>query len=283
MATREINDNSSSADILALYWEEIRDNKPCSREEEIALFERVKEGDTEAVEEIVKANLRFVVSVAREFCPKDGPLLMDLISEGNLGLLTAVEKFDPARGFKFITYAVWWIRQAILKSLPQETRAARIPMSHVYDNKLVERKTGKLGQQLGRWPSQQEVADEMEMTPERLKNAIDATNNDMSLDAPAFDEDDTPVIESFAPEVHYDQVDNEKLMGLLNESLQELDDRESNIVSEYFGLAQGDGKTLEEIGGDLGITRERVRQLRNRALSKMKDHFQDSEFDMSVN
>ena len=132
-----------SLDILATYWEEIRENKPCSRAEEADLFARIKDGDRSAVDEIVEANLRFVVSIAREFCPKDGPLLMDLIAEGNLGLLSAIDKFDPSRGFKFITYAVWWIRQAILKSLPQHTRAARIPMSHVYDNKQVEKKAAQ--------------------------------------------------------------------------------------------------------------------------------------------
>lgn len=272
-----------SVDILATYWEEIRENKPCSRAEEADLFARIKDGDRSAVDEIVEANLRFVVSIAREFCPKDGPLLMDLIAEGNLGLLSAIDKFDPSRGFKFITYAVWWIRQAILKSLPQHTRAARIPMSHVYDNKQVEKKAAQMGQDLGRWPSQEEIAEKMEMTPDRLRNAMDATNRDLSLDAPAFDEDDTPVIESFALESHYEQVDNKGIMDALNESFKDLDERESTIVTQYFGLGQGDGKTLEEIGGELGVTRERVRQLRNRALAKMREHFDESDFDMAIN
>ena len=277
------SDRKESIDILATYWEEIRDNKPCSRAEESALFERIKDGDRSAVDEIVEANLRFVVSIAREFCPKDGPLLMDLIAEGNLGLLTAIDKFDPSRGFKFITYAVWWIKQAILKSLPQQTRAARIPMSHVYDGKQVDKRASEMGQSLGRWPSQQEISEEMDMTPDRLRNAMDAANRDLSFDAPVFDEDDTPVIESFALESHYEQVDNKGIMDALNESFQELDERESTIVTEYFGLGQGDGKTLEEIGGELGVTRERVRQLRNRALAKMRDHFDESEFDMAIN
>ena len=272
-----------SVDILATYWEEIRENKPCSRAEEADLFARIKDGDRSAVDEIVEANLRFVVSIAREFCPKDGPLLMDLIAEGNLGLLSAIDKFDPSRGFKFITYAVWRIRQAILKSLPQHTRAARIPMSHVYDNKQVEKKAAQMGQDLGRWPSQEEIAEKMEMTPDRLRNAMDATNRDLSLDAPAFDEDDTPVIESFALESHYEQVDNKGIMDALNESFKDLDERESTIVTQYFGLGQGDGKTLEEIGGELGVTRERVRQLRNRALAKMREHFDESDFDMAIN
>ncbi len=277
------SEKRESLDILATYWEEIRENKPCSRSEEADLFARIKDGDRSAVDEIVEANLRFVVSIAREFCPKDGPLLMDLIAEGNLGLLSAIDKFDPNRGFKFITYAVWWIRQAILKSLPQHTRAARIPMSHVYDNKQVEKKAAQMGQDLGRWPSQQEIAEEMEMTPDRLRNAMDAVNRDLSLDAPAFDEDDTPVIESFALESHYEQVDNKGIMDALNESFNDLDERESTIVTQYFGLGQGDGKTLEEIGGELGVTRERVRQLRNRALSKMREHLEESDFDMAIN
>ncbi len=277
------NDKRESVDILSTYWEEIRENKPCTRLEESALFERIKNGDRTAVDAIVEANLRFVVSIAREFCPKDGPVLMDLIAEGNLGLLNAIDKFDPSRGFKFITYAVWWIRQAILKSLPQQSRAARIPMSHVYDNKQVEKRASEMGQDLGRWPSQQEIAEEMEMTPDRLRNAMDAANRDLSLDAPAFDEDDTPVIESFAPESHYEQIDNKGIMDALNESFKELDERESVIVSQYFGLGQGNGKTLEEIGSELGVTRERVRQLRNRALAKLREHFDESEFDMAIN
>ncbi len=236
------------------------------------------------MEKLISANLRFVVSVAREYCPQDGPLLMDLIAEGNVGLIKAVHKFDETRGFKFITYAVWWIRQAILKALPRDFRAARLPMSHIHDLHAVEKGMAELGQGLGRQPTLFEIADQMEMTPDRLRNAMAAGQQDMSFDAPLFEGEDTPTIEAFAIAGDGDQgVDQEELVGALEQSLRALNAREALIISEYFGLEGSEGKTLEEIGNELGVTRERVRQLRNRALKKMRAHFDDWQIELSAN
>jgi len=282
---REVRDNkkSGSSDILDVYWEEIKNNQPLKRKEEIELFAKIRSGDQDALEKLVKANLRFVVSVAREYCPQDGPLLMDLIAEGNMGLIRAVNKFDETRGFKFITYAVWWIRQAILKALPRDFRAAGLPMSHIHDQHAVERETSELSQTLGRQPTFFEVSDRMDMTSDRLRNAMEAGLQDMSLDAPLFEGEETPTLEAFAIGDDNNGVDPEELVEVLSESLQTLEPREVQIINDYFGLEGASCKTLEEIGGEMGVTRERVRQLRNRALQKMRSHLETLEFEVFNN
>ncbi len=229
-------DKSGSNDILDVYWDEIKNNQPLKRQEEIELFARIRSGDQEALENLVKANLRFVVSVAREYCPQDGPLLMDLIAEGNMGLIRAVNKFDETRGFKFITYAVWWIRQAILKALPRDFRATRLPMSHIHDQHAVERETAELSQTLGRQPTFFEVSDRMDMTSDRLRNALEAGLQDMSLDAPLFEGEDTPTIEAFAIGSDDASMDPEELVEVLSASLRVLEPREMQIINDYFGL-----------------------------------------------
>ena len=281
---RTIKEKKSSNNILDLYWQEIKDNQPLKRREESEIFVLIRQGDEEALEKLINANLRFVVRVAREYCPQDGPLLMDLIAEGNMGLIKAVHKFDETRGFKFITYAVWWIRQAILKALPRDFRAARLPMSHIHDLHAVEKGMAVLSQYLGRKPTLFEIADQMEMTPDRLRNAMAADQRDMSFDAPLFEDEGTPTIEAFAVVGNDDNgMDQEELVGALEQSLRTLDTREAQIINEYFGLEDSDGKTLEAIGNELGITRERVRQLRNRALKKMRAHFDDWQIELSAN
>ena len=279
----KVKKSGNSSDILDVYWEEIKNNQPLKRQEEIELFARIRRGDKGALETLVNANLRFVVSVAREYCPQDGPLLMDLIAEGNMGLIRAVNKFDETRGFKFITYAVWWIRQAILKALPRDFRAARLPMSHIHDQHAVERETAHLSQVLGRQPTLYEISDCMDMTSDRLRNAMEAGLQDMSLDAPLFDGEDTPTLEAFAIGGDDVVIDQEELVEVLGESLRKLEPREMQIISEYFGLEGGSCKTLEEIGSEMGVTRERVRQLRNRALQKMRSHLEELEFEVSAN
>lgn len=281
---REVRNNKKggSSDILDVYWDEIKNNQPLKRQEEIELFARIRSGDQDALERLVKANLRFVVSVAREYCPQDGPLLMDLIAEGNMGLIRAVNKFDETRGFKFITYAVWWIRQAILKALPRDFRAARLPMSHIHDQHAVERETSELSQTLGRQPTFFEVSDRMDMTSDRLRNALEAGLQDMSLDAPLFEVEETPTLEAFAIDAD-SAIDPEELVEVLSDSLRVLEPREMQIISDYFGLEGASCKTLEEIGGEMGVTRERVRQLRNRALQKMRSHLETLEFEVSIN
>lgn len=263
-------------DPIELYWRDIKDAQPLSRADEVAYFKRAKAGDEEARQVLVQANLRFVVSVAREY--KDyGLSLIELVSEGNFGLLEAVKRFDETRGFKFITYAVWWIRQAILKSIAEHSKIARPPMSQVNDLQKVEKRMGILAQQLGRVPTFEEIANSAEISINRTYNALLIGQSDVSLDAPAFDDDDEPLVsnlcdENGATEAEYDR---RVLTQTLHECLNVLDKREDHIIRSYFGLDGQSDMTLEQIGSNLGLTRERVRQLRDRALSKIRGHCGD--------
>ena len=275
---------SPNCEIIDLYWKEIKDNKPLSRVDECRLFAQMRDGDRSAYEQLIQANLRFVVRVAREHCPEDGPLLMDLIAEGNMGLLRAIESYDETRGFKFITYAVWWIRQAIRKAAPQAKRVAKLPMSHVNDMHMVEKQTAVLSQQMGRLPTLGEVAEVVAMSPERLLNAMEAGHQDMSLDAPVFEDGEQPLYAAFAVEDEgFGKIEQEGVMRSLAEGLDLLDEREERIIKDYFGLVDNDTMTLEEIGEEMGVTRERVRQLRNRALAKMRAYFAEWQIELSAN
>ena len=256
---------------IDLYWRDIKGAEPLSREKEVEFFRRAKAGDEKARQALVLANLRFVVSVAREY--KDyGLSLIELISEGNIGLMKAVKRFDETRGFKFITYAVWWIRQAILKALAEQGRIARPPMSQINDLQKVEKESGLLAQQLGRAPTFEEIAARVDLSLERTRNAFAASQQDVSLDAPAFPDEETTLMQVFAsaePGIDEHFADNEVRQTVAS-CLEILDSRESQIVRAYFGLDDTEPMTLEEIGNAMGVTRERVRQLRNRALEKMK-------------
>ena len=254
-----------------LYWRDIKNAKPLSREKEVEFFQRAKAGDEKARQALVLANLRFVVSVARQY--KDyGLSLIELISEGNVGLMEAVKRFDETRGFKFITYAVWWIRQAILKALAEQGKIARPPMSQINDLQKVEKESGVLAQKLGRAPTFEEIAARVDISVERTRNAMEVGQQDVSLDAPAFLDEETSLVQVFAsdePGVDERFADSE-MRTTVASCLEVLDSREAQIVRAYFGLDDSEPLTLEEIGDALGVTRERVRQLRNRALEKMK-------------
>ena len=254
-----------------LYWRDIKDAEPLSREKEVEFFQLAEAGNEKARQALVLANLRFVVSVARDY--KDyGLSLIELISEGNVGLMEAVKRFDETRGFKFITYAVWWIRQAILKALAEQGKIARPPMSQINDLQKVEKESGFLAQQLGRVPTFEEIADRVDISVERTRNAFEVSQQDVSLDAPAFPDEETSLVQVFdSNEASIDErfVDSE-MRETVTACLGVLDDREYQIVRAYFGLDNNEPQTLEEIGDAMGVTRERVRQLRNRALEKMK-------------
>ncbi|NKB66284.1 MAG: sigma-70 family RNA polymerase sigma factor [Candidatus Latescibacteria bacterium] len=262
---------NNTNDAIGLYWRDIKDAEPLSRAREVELFTRARTGDEQARQILVKANLRFVVSVAREY--KDyGLSLIELISEGNFGLLEAVKRFDETRGFKFITYAVWWIRQAILKALAEQGKIARPPMSQLNDLQKLEKETSSLAQKLGRAPTFDELAGQVDISRERTRNALEVSQQDISFDAPAFPDESTTLHSVFTDSKEL--VDGILEKTQLNETVQAclgtLDRREYGIVSAYFGLGDTQPQTLEEIGADLGITRERVRQLRNRALDKVR-------------
>ena len=258
-------------DSIDAYWRDIQNFEPLSRAKEIELVRLAKAGDEEAMHAMVNANLRFVVSVAKEYTGH-GLSFIELISEGNYGLIEAVNRFDETRGFKFITYAVWWIRQAILKALAVQSKAARPPMSQINDLQKVERKAGELTQQLGRDPTLDELAREAGISRERARNALELSRRDLSLDAPLFADEDDTLLSVYATAGSPAEADIERaaLAEAMALCLGELEPRERRILRAYFGLDGEDPMTLEEIGGLLGLTRERVRQLRDRALNKIR-------------
>ena len=267
-ATRAAN----ATEAVELYWKEIKDTEPLSREREFELFTRIRAGDEDARRQIIEANLRFVVSVARDY--KDyGLSLVELISEGNVGLLEAVKRFDETRGFKFITYAVWWIRQAILKALAEQGKIARPPMSQINDLQKTEKESGQLAQRLGRSPTYAEIAEKVDISAERTRNAMDVGQQDLSFDAPAYPDDDATLLSVFSASQERidDNFEDAQMRDTVSSCLSVLDEREYEIVRAYFGLDNSQPMTLEEIGNSMGVTRERVRQLRNRALDKLRE------------
>lgn len=263
-------------DPVALYWRDIRSAQPLSREQEVAVFQRAHAGDPEALHELILANVRFVVSVAHEYRDR-GVSLGELISEGNVGLLEAIRRFDETRGFKFITYAVWWIRQAMLRALAEHGKAARPPMSQVNDLQRIEKESGHLAQILGRAPTYDEILANGELSAERTFNAMVVGQQDLSLDGPAFPDEETPLHSVFVADQEGadESFERGQLEQVVRTCLDSLDKREYQILRAYFGLEGTAPMTLEEIGDAMGVTRERVRQLRNRALDKMRAEYGD--------
>ena len=273
-----------SADVIEAYWKDIENFHPLSRAEETALVRRARSGDESAAHALVTANLRFVVSIAKRYT-NYGLSFIELISEGNFGLLEAVKRFDETRGFKFITYAVWWIRQAILKALAEHSKAARPPMSQVNDLQKVERVAASLTQRLGRPPTPEELAVGAEISLDRIQNALELSRKDVSLDAPVYADDDESMQAVFASDGDSfdDVLDRETLNATLRRCLDILDDREDLILRSYYGLEYDRPMTLEQIGQTLGLTRERVRQLRDRALKKVRSEYGELLLELSSN
>jgi RNA polymerase primary sigma factor len=271
-------------DPVTLYWRDIRNAQPLTREQEIEVFQRAHTGDQEALHELILANVRFVVSVAHEYRDR-GVSLAELISEGNVGLLEAIKRFDETRGFKFITYAVWWIRQAMLRALAEHGKATRPPMSQVNDLQRIEKESGQLAQTLGRPPTYDELLAHGELSTERVLNALAVGQQDLSLDGPAFPDEETPLHAVFLAEQEgvAEQHERGQLEALVRTCLAALEPREYQILRAYFGLEGTAPMTLEEIGEVMGVTRERVRQLRNRALEKMRVQYGDVLVEFSRN
>ena len=279
-------DNSGhESDVLSTYWRDIKNCRPLSRSRETELVRRAHSGDNDALNELVTANLRFVVSVAKRY-QKSGLSLVELISEGNLGLIESVKRFDESRGFKFITYAVWWIRQAILKAIAEKRKIARPPMSHINDLQKVERVTALLVQKLGRVPTEDEIAACAELSKDRTRRALDMLQNDLSLDSSVFEEGDKNSLYSVfvSQDPRNDEVvEWNDFCNTLQKSLSVLDEREGLILRSYFGLMESSSMTLQEIGDELGLTRERVRQLRDRALQKVRSQYGEILGELSSN
>jgi RNA polymerase primary sigma factor len=257
---------------LDKYLQEIGKVDLISPEEEVLLARRIRAGDNDALARMVKANLRFVVSVAKQY-QNQGMTLPDLINEGNLGLIKAAQRFDETRGFKFISYAVWWIRQAILQSLAEQARIVRLPVNKIGSINRINRAYSKLEQEFEREPSAQEIAELLELAPEDVKDSIRTNGRTLSMDAPISSEEDNDM---------YDVIQNDETpspdRNLINESLayeieralSTLSPREAKVLKLYFGIGMKHPYTLEEIGEELSLTRERVRQIKEKAIKRIQ-------------
>jgi RNA polymerase primary sigma factor len=243
-----------------------------TREREGELARRIREGDQEALDTLVRSNLRFVVSVAKKY-QNQGVSLSDLINEGNLGLIRAAHKFDETKGIKFISYAVWWIRQAILQALAEQSRIVRVPLNRAGTLHRIGKRAAALLQELGREATHAEIAHGMDITEEEVAKTMSITQTHLSLDAPMTPGEDNRLLDYLADSVNPtpdEEMFGKALTQSIHEALDGLKEREAKILKLYFGLDGQEPMTLEEIGAALNITRERVRQIKEKALSRLR-------------
>lgn len=269
--TKQITNRETAS--LDMYLQDIARVELITADEEVVLAKKIKEGDQRALDKLVKANLRFVVSVSKQY-QNQGLSLPDLINEGNLGLIKAAQRFDETRGFKFISYAVWWIRQSILQALAEQSRIVRLPLNKIGAINKINKTYSKLEQELEREPSFHEISEVMDLLPDDIQDIMRNSNRHMSMDAPlSFGEDAGNM---------YDLLENDTALkpdrALISESLkQEIDralstltGREADVVKLFFGLGGSHAHTLEEIGEKFELTRERVRQIKEKAVRRLK-------------
>lgn len=262
------------AESLDKYLQEISRFELITPEEEVELARRVREGDQVALNKLTKANLRFVISVSKQY-QNQGLSLPDLINEGNLGLIKAAQRFDETRGFKFISYAVWWIRQSILQAIAEHARIVRLPLNKIGGINKVNRAFSKLEQEFERNPSDEELADELEIDVKEVQRSMKISSRHMSMDAPLSKDDETSnnmyeVFESNDVSRPDDDINKESLKDEIERSLSTLSPREAEVIKLYYGIDQRYPLTLEEIGEKFDLTRERVRQVKEKALRKLK-------------
>ncbi|MBW3553114.1 MAG: sigma-70 family RNA polymerase sigma factor [Gemmatimonadetes bacterium] len=257
---------------LDQYLKEISAYKLLTREEEVDLAQRIRKGEAEALDKLVRSNLRFVVSVAKKY-QNQGVALSDLINEGNLGLIRAAHKFDETKGIKFISYAVWWIRQAILQALAEQSRIVRVPLNRAGALHRIGKRSSMLLQELGREPTVEELADELDLSEDEVRRTLSLSQTHLSLDAPLTPGEDNRLLDylpdQFSPGPD-DETYDRALLDTVEEALGTLKEREAKILRLYFGLDSQEPMTLEEIGSLLGITRERVRQIKEKALLRLR-------------
>ncbi|MBQ8100557.1 MAG: RNA polymerase sigma factor RpoD/SigA [Paludibacteraceae bacterium] len=269
--TKSITNRESAS--LDKYLQEIGREELITVEEEVELAGRIRNGDRAALEKLTRANLRFVVSVAKQY-QNQGLSLPDLINEGNLGLIKAAEKFDETRGFKFISYAVWWIRQSILQALAEQSRIVRLPLNQVGSLNKINKAFSRFEQANERKPSAEELAEELDIPVDKIADTLKMSGRHVSVDAPFVEGEDNSLIDVM---VNEDSPNADR--GLINESLSKeidralstLTDREAEIIRKFFGIGMPE-MTLEEIGEEFGLTRERVRQIKEKAIRRLRNN-----------
>lgn len=264
---------SGSADPVRMYLKEIGRIPLLNREDEIRLAQRAEAGDAKAKEKLTSSNLRLVVSIAKKYIGR-GMTFLDLIQEGNKGLIRAVEKYDWTKGFKFSTYATWWIRQAITRAIADQARTIRIPVHMVETINKLMRTSRKLMQDLGREPTPEEIGELMDLEPEKVREILKISQNTTSLESPVGDGEDDSVLGDFIADdkqtTPYDATSQHMLTENIREVLSALSDREARVLEMRFGLEGGKPMTLEEVGRKFGVTRERIRQIEAKALRKLR-------------
>jgi len=268
--TKQVTNRETAS--LDKYLQEIGKVDLITADEEVELAQRIKAGDQTALEKLTKANLRFVVSVAKQY-QNQGLTLPDLINEGNLGLIKAAQRFDETRGFKFISYAVWWIRQSILQALAEQSRIVRLPLNKIGSINKINKAFAFLEQANERVPSAEEIAKELDMTVEDVKQSLKNSGRHVSMDAPLIDGEDSNLYDVLrsgeSPNPDKDLL-HESLRTEIERALETLTPREADVIRLYFGLAGQHSMTLEEIGETFDLTRERVRQIKEKAIRRLK-------------
>ena len=268
--TKSITNRETAS--LDKYLQDIGKEELITADEEVQLAQKVKQGDQKALEKLVKANLRFVVSVAKQY-QNQGLSLPDLINEGNLGLIKAAKRFDETRGFKFISYAGWWIRQSILQALAEQSRIIRLPLNQVGSLNKIKKATSKLEQEFERAPSAEEIAEKLEIPDYKIDAAKKITTRYISMDAPLTQDDETKFLDVFVSDdtPHTDDIlMKESLAREIQRSLATLTKKERDVINLYYGIGMPHGLTLEEIGAKFDLTRERVRQIKEKAIRRLK-------------
>ena len=268
--TKSITNRESQS--LEKYLQEIGREELITAEEEVRLARKIKEGDQNALDRLTKANLRFVVSVAKQY-QNQGLSLPDLINEGNLGLIKAAKRFDETRGFKFISYAVWWIRQSILQALAEQSRIVRLPLNQVGSLNKISKAYSKLEQEYEREPSPEEISKILEIPMEKVSDTMRVSGKHVSMDAPFVQGEDNSLLDvlenSDSPRADHFLM-NESLQREIDRSLSTLTEREREVIKLFFGIGMAHGLTLEEIGAKFDLTRERVRQIKEKAIRRLR-------------
>lgn len=266
--------STRESESLDRYLQEIGKEKLITPEDEVRLAKEIQDGSQRALEDLTKANLRFVVSVAKQY-QNQGLSLGDLINEGNLGLIKAAKRFDETRGFKFISYAVWWIRQSILQALAEQSRIVRLPLNRVGALNKISKELGKLEQEYERVPSAAELADSLDMTVSEVADTLKISGRHLSVDAPFAQGEDNRLLDVLENEETPDpdtDLMGESLKVEIERALSKLTTREGEVIRLYFGIGREHSLTLEEIGERFDLTRERVRQIKEKALRKLRHH-----------